>query len=89
VIFQIKTVLQMLDWVDYRPLPAQHAVNNAGTALLLILLLGDPEIISRGHDVSQSRCTQEHHVLTTRRVLDVQLEFLQDSMERKDEGMQE
>ena len=53
--------------------------------LLLPLLLCDPEAVLVLHNIRQHRASQEHHVLTTRRILNADLEVLFCSKEQKKE----
>ena len=46
--------------------------------LLLVLLPGEPEVVLVLHDVCKHSPSQENHVLTSRRVLDADLKFLQE-----------
>lgn len=52
----------------------QHA-----DSFLLVLLPGQPEVVLVLHDVGQHGSAQEHHVLSSRRILDPDLKFLQDN----------
>ena len=52
-------------------------------SLLLVFLPGHPEGLFVLHDVRQDRATQEHHVLSTRRILNANLEFLMINMKKR------
>mmetsp|Transcript_89245 Transcript_89245/g.178366 ORF Transcript_89245/g.178366 Transcript_89245/m.178366 type:complete len:261 (-) Transcript_89245:560-1342(-) len=49
-------------------------------AQLLVVRFRHPELGSVFHDVSEDRSPEEHHVLSARRVLDLELELLQPSL---------
>lgn len=48
-------------------------------SFLLVLLPGQPEVVLVLHDVGQHGSAQEHHVLSPGRILNPDLEFLQDN----------
>lgn len=48
-------------------------------SFLLVLFPGQPEVVLVLHDVCQHGSAQEHHVLSPGRILDPDLEFLQDN----------
>ena len=50
-------------------------INNS-QSLFIILFLGHPELLSILHDICQHRSTQKHHMFTTRRIFNVDFEFL-------------
>ena len=56
-------------------LRSPNFINNS-QSLFIILFLGHPELLSILHDISQHRSTQKHHMFTTRRIFNVDFEFL-------------
>ncbi len=64
-------------------LPSKHSLitppqllQRSNQSQFLVLLLGNPEFLSRFHDISQDSTTQEDHVFSTRWIFDSDFEIL-------------